>query len=210
MRNLTKKEIPKVLADNAANWTDAFKADPKNKTNRYRYRHSDIKKQLVEETSSKCVYCESKIGHNTPGDVEHKIPTDKNKDTHFDWKNLTIACTECNRRKLSYYSTVKPFLDPYNDDVENRIKHLGPIVSWLPGDDEAEITVRTLEMHNQTRKELIARKVELIEKLNNTVARMKNETGVLQEMMLLAIEKMKEPDAEYSGMVRSVCSTYGI
>ena len=85
---------------------------------------------LKEETGFKCVYCESKIGHNTPGDIEHKIPSSKDEDQHFAWNNLTIACTECNRRKNDYYVIGNEFLDPYSDDVENVLEHHGPLVYW--------------------------------------------------------------------------------
>jgi 5-methylcytosine-specific restriction endonuclease McrA len=210
LRKLSKKQIPQILQDNAEDWTAEFKADPTNKTKKFRYRHKDIKNCLKEETENKCIYCESKIGHNTPGDVEHKIPTDINKDMHFDWENLTIACGECNRRKLAYYSVTAPFLDPYNDKVEQRLKHLGPIVSWSPGDASAEISVRTLALHDYSRKELINRKIEHIDILNNTIARMKVETGILKKLMELSVEKMKEKDAEYSAMICAICETYGV
>lgn len=89
--------MPNVLAINHDEWLTAFLADKTNKTNKYRYRHSEIKITLTEETGWKCVYCESKIGHNTPGDIEHKVPSSKDEHRHFNWENLTVACTECNK-----------------------------------------------------------------------------------------------------------------
>jgi hypothetical protein len=71
--------------------------------------------------------CESKIGHNCPGDIEHKCPTKKRLDLIFDWTNLTIACSECNRRKLEYYNPMCMFLDPNVDDVESLVVHLGSV-----------------------------------------------------------------------------------
>lgn len=210
MRKISKKPIPPVLQNSATQWTNEFKNDPTNNTKKYRYRNAEIKGRLLEETSNKCVYCESKVGHNTPGDVEHKVPTSADKNKHFEWDNLTIACAECNRRKLDYFDSVKPFLDPYLDDVESRVKHLGPLASWMPGDSCAEITIKILEMHDKTRSELLTRKIETIEKLNNVVARMSSETGVMQEIMMLSIEKMKSKESEYSGMVCAVCETYNI
>jgi 5-methylcytosine-specific restriction endonuclease McrA len=210
MRRITKAEIPAVLAQKQAEWTQEYIAEPGNGTKKYRYRHGDIKSALVHETASKCVYCESKIGHNTPGDVEHNVPSSADRTLHFAWANLTIACTECNRRKLDYFDALKPFLDPYHDDVEGRLVHLGPVVCWHPGDDTAEITVKTLELNETTRKELISRKVETIDKLNNVVARLSNGDPLIQELMKLQVSKMKSPHAEFSGMIRSVCNAYGL
>jgi hypothetical protein len=82
----------------------------------------------------------------TPGDIEHKVPSSKNRRLHFVWSNLTVACTECNRRKLDYYEIGAEFLDPYSDPVEDCLIHLGPIVYLAPGHQRAEITVRTLSL----------------------------------------------------------------
>lgn len=210
MRNLDKLPVPAVLDENHLNWSEQYKADRANTTKKYRYRHADIKMTLVEETGSKCAYCESKIGHNTPGDVEHKTPSSVNVDLHFAWYNLTIACTECNRRKSAYFDAEKPFLDPYNGDVEERVVHLGPLVGWLPGDDAAEITVRTLELHDYTRRELIKRKIEAIDALNNLVARHKRADGIMKELLFASIQKQKDRTSEYSGMITTICDQYGI
>ncbi|KSV61903.1 hypothetical protein N185_37560 [Sinorhizobium sp. GW3] len=210
MRSIVKAEEPQILLENKASWTTEYVADPKNKTKKYRYRHPDIKSALKAETSDKCVYCESKIGHNTPGDVEHKVPSSLDRTRHFEWENLTIACTECNRRKNAYYDVVKPFLDPYINGIEARIIHHGPIVCWAPHDAVAEATVKILNLNDTTRTQLVAQKVEHIDALNNVVARLKEADPLIQELMKLKIEEMKAEGAEYSGMVHAVCATYGI
>ncbi|PLU25723.1 HNH endonuclease [Sinorhizobium medicae] len=207
MRRIEKKGEPEILRDNKIEWTAEYIADPNNKTKKYRYRNDQIKQTLKDETSNKCVYCESKIGHNTPGDVEHKVPSSVNRTKHFEWDNLTIACTECNRRKNAYFSAQKPFLDPYTDQVEELVIHYGPIVCWKPGAENAEITIKTLELHSTTRSELIARKVEKIEALNNLVERISRATGVMKEMLEIQLDGMRSRDAEYSGMICTICET---
>ncbi|YCI04053.1 HNH endonuclease [Ensifer sp. D2-11] len=210
MRSIVKAEEPAVLLTNKVTWTAEYAADPANKTKKYRYRHPDIKAALKTETSDKCVYCESKIGHNTPGDVEHKVPSSLDRTKHFEWENLTIACTECNRRKSAYYDVVKPFLDPYLGGVEARVVHHGPIVCWSPSDVVAETTVKILNLNDTSRTQLVARKVEHLDALNNVVARLKEADPLIQELMKLRIDDMKSAKAEFSGMVQAVCATYGI
>jgi hypothetical protein len=205
VRNLTKLEIPEILATNVELWTAEYQANPGNPTGRYRYRHAEIKARLIEETSSKCVYCESKIGHNTPGDVEHKIPSSVQANAHFNWANLTIACTECNRRKLDYYDVLKPFLDPYVDDVEEVLIHHGPIVSWRNGEVAAEISIRTLELHNSNRQQLLMRKIEKIDEINVLCGRILESQGTpLENLLRLELERRSASDAEYSAMVTSL------
>ena len=206
MRRLAKAAIPQVLEDNRDTWTAEYLAESRNPTKRYRYRHPEIKGRLRDETGDKCVYCESKVGHNTPGDVEHKIPSSIDPELHFSWNNLTIACTECNRRKNDYYAPETPFLDPYVDDVEVRVVHHGPVVGWTVGDDCAEVTVRTLELHDGSRLQLLRRKIEKISEVNDVLARrVSAQSEALRQLLSEQIQSMQAKDAEYSAMVRSVC-----
>lgn len=206
MRNLIKAAAPEVLSDNEETWLEEYLADKTNATKKYRYRHRDIKNALLNETSHKCIYCESKLGHNTPGDVEHKTPSSVVPESHFAWDNLTISCTECNRRKSNYFSEEEPFLDPYSMDVEAELIHYGPVVGWRPGHREAEISIKLLELHNHARRELISRKIEKIEEVNLILSRIAEcGSDVLRQVLIRQLDEMKLPSAEYSGMVGSIC-----
>ena len=206
MRYIGKLEEPNVLSVNKTTWLADYKADKTNSTNKFRYRNAEIKGQLKTETGYKCIYCESKIGHNTPGDIEHIIPSSKNEDMHFEWNNLTIACTECNRRKNAYYEQGEEFLNPYTDnDLEDLIEHFGPIVNWRNGHVRAEITVKILELNKPTRVQLILRKIEKIEDTNTLIERYIAEQNLtLKQIHKLQLEQMTLVDAEFSGMLKSL------
>lgn len=211
MRAINKKSKPQILAVNEISWLSAFKADQSNSTKRYRYRDKQIKEALKEETGYKCVYCESKIGHNTPGDIEHKIPSSKNIELHFAWGNLTIACTECNRRKNDYYEEGAEFLDPYSDDVERFVEHHGPIVYWKAGSTRAEITIRTLELNSKSRMPLILNKMEKLEEVSNLFERYESEPNeTLKSLLKRKLIEMTEANSEYSGMILEVLSKKGL
>jgi uncharacterized protein (TIGR02646 family) len=83
--------------------------------------YKEQKAILVQVFSGKCVYCESAITANQPGDVEHFRP--KGTVTHedgtpvvdaagaphegywwlaYDWENLLLACKLCNSRSSEY------------------------------------------------------------------------------------------------------------
>lgn len=211
MRKLEKNAKPQVLEENENTWLADFKADQANSTKRYRYRDKDIKDALKVETGSKCVYCESKIGHNTPGDIEHKIPSSKNVDLHFAWNNLTIACTECNRRKNDYYQVGLEFLDPYVDEVEELLEHHGPIVYWLARSKRAEISIRTLELNSQNRLPLVLHKIEKIEEVSNLFERYESEPNeTLKALLRRKLLEMTNASSEYSGMVKEVLAKKGL
>lgn len=200
MRRLGKLSKPEVLEANEATWLSEYLADKTNGSKKYKYRHADIKQQLKNETGDKCVYCESKIGHNTPGDIEHKVPSSKNETLHFAWENLTIACTECNRRKNDYYSTEDGFLDPYIDDVEAMLVHRGPIVMWKTGEKRAEIAINILELCK--RMPLISRKIEKITDVQNLIERYNAETNpVLKGLLKKALIETTDKSSEFSGML---------
>jgi uncharacterized protein (TIGR02646 family) len=101
VRNLPKGKPPQVLIECKDAW-DAKVAENATEYNKNKYRHPEIKEALLSETYHKCAYCESKMGHNCAGDIEHKIPKAKRPDLIFNWNNMTISCNECNRRKLEY------------------------------------------------------------------------------------------------------------
>ncbi|MCP4111374.1 MAG: hypothetical protein GY749_38565 [Desulfobacteraceae bacterium] len=211
MRNITKLDEPEILKQNADNWLKEYLQDKNNSTKKYRYRHKDIKETLKRETGYKCVYCESKIGHNTPGDTEHKIPSSVTDKLHFDWSNLTIACTECNRRKNDYYKDGEEFLDPYCDDVESFLEHYGPIVLWRNGHKRSEITTKILELNSYKRTALICRKIEKTEELNNIIERFYHEDDrILKRLLFERLKEMKDKKSEYSAMVLTILRIKGL
>jgi len=210
MRSLKKQKAPKILRDNHKDWLIDYKSDTSNKTKKFRYRHRDIKTTLKTETGGKCVYCESKIGHNTPGDVEHMIPSSKRINSHFSWINLTLACTECNRRKNNYYKRGSAFLNPYKDAVELLLEHQGPIVIWRAGNARAEISLRTLELNTSKRAELIFRKIEKVEQVQNLYERYVNERNqVLKTLLASQLVEMTHKESEFSAMVIDILKKKG-
>jgi uncharacterized protein (TIGR02646 family) len=210
MRELTKLTEPSILSNNSAEWLSEYLTDKSNDTKKYRYRHTDIKSALKDETSHKCVYCESKIGHNTPGDIEHKIPSSKNPSLHFTWSNLTIACTECNRRKNDYYENGNEFLDPYTDPVESLLVHHGPVVSPITNVPRAEITVKTLKLNSKERLPLIVQKIEAINHFNNLLERYATaDDPALKSLLLKEIEECTAKTSEYSAMLISILRQNG-
>jgi uncharacterized protein (TIGR02646 family) len=210
MRNLTKRPKPVVLAENEVNWLSDYLSDLSNTTNKYRYRHRDIKSELKIETSDKCVYCESKIGYNTPGDVEHKVPSSVNRNLHFTWNNLTIACTECNRRKNNYFDDTCMFLDPYVDNVESCLEHHGPVVTSRIGNNKAEVTVAILQFCSEDRIALVKRKIAKMQELQHVLERYNStDQGALREVLLRQLRDMASIRCEYSAMVRSALQLKG-
>jgi uncharacterized protein (TIGR02646 family) len=204
MRNVARLTEPSILTEKKEEWKSALLVD-RSDNNQNRYRHQEIKQTLLTETDNKCVYCESKIGHNCPGDIEHKVPKSKRTDLTFEWDNMTIACTECNRKKGEYYEPDCMFLDPYTDDVENLVQHLGPIVYNRPGNIRSEVTLRILQLNSiEGRAKLVGRKMDRLEAIKNLVERIatiKNPT--LKSFLRQELAENCQIRSEFSGMVKT-------
>ena len=165
MLKLVKGTEPQILTRHAAQWTEEYLSGVENgsltKTQTFRYRHAEVKEAIRVETCDKCAYCESKISHVHPGETDHILPRSRRPDLVVSWGNLTYVCTECNRRKLDYYSDGEPLVNPYTDQPEKHLLFFGPLV--LHRDDKGFRTTRKIQL---SRVGLLERKQERIESLN--------------------------------------------
>jgi uncharacterized protein (TIGR02646 family) len=151
MIRLHKGDEPKVLSDNAAAWTAeivaAYASGGKpTEAQSTRYRHEDIKSAIVAETHGKCAYCETKVVHSQPGDIEHIFPKSIDRAKTFEWQNLTLACRTCNANKSNKDPNYEHIMDPYKVDPLEHLVFLGPLVA-SSGSVEGTNTRTILELH---------------------------------------------------------------
>lgn len=205
MINLVKNPIPTVLATNAMTWTaeylTALAAGLVPDTIQRRYRHPDIKAAIKEETHEKCAYCESRVAHVYPGDVEHIAPKAIVPNRVFDWSNLTYACSICNNKKGDYYNIANQLLNPYEDEPADHLVAFGPSIFHHPGDPRGEITQKRLALN---RTELIEKRQEKLEALNELIERWSAQLpGGLRDTLRDQILAEADRDKEFSFVLRS-------
>ena len=196
---------PSVLAANADQWTadvlqytDNDLPVPDSVGNKY--RHEDVKQGVIAETHSKCAYCESRMRHVAPGDIEHKIPKKKDPTRWFDWKNLTLACPTCNTWKGTYHSTTLPLLDPFEDSVRNELRAFGTLIVAQPGRSRAKKTIDRLRLN---RVDLVAERKARVEGLRTALEEWNSESDPgLKSGMWAAIEFLVSATAEYALVLR--------
>ena len=132
MIRLTKGNQPRVLANNAANWTSELLAkrasNPQASARRHRYGHPEVRAALQAETHGKCAYCESRSAPVAPLEVEHMAPQSVFPDRSYDWWNLTFACRARNLAKSGYWDEALPLLDPYVDDPRAYLRAVGTLI----------------------------------------------------------------------------------
>lgn len=145
MIKLNKLPEPTILENNKGVWTQQYlncvqRGQKAPDFLKYKYREEDIKATLIEETHSKCVYCESKMLHVTFGEIDHILPYSKLPELIFEWENLTLSCPRCNNSKRAYYDPNWPLINPYLDDPKLHFIFFGPMLFSLPGKKRAWLT----------------------------------------------------------------------
>lgn len=177
MIELKKTTKPQSLIDNETKWTqelmvDYYATGVIDKTKQNKYNKPDIKQALIEETNEKCAYCESKITHIYPGDIEHIIPKSIYPRLTFSWNNLTLGCYWCNNKKRNFLSKECMLLNPYKDSIKEHLRAFGPIIFHINDSKRGEISLRQLELN---RVELRERRFEKIEELKNLIDKLNSE-----------------------------------
>jgi uncharacterized protein (TIGR02646 family) len=214
MISLSKIEAPQILLDKAEEWSkelmDYVSKDEKIPNSvQGRYSHKSIKEALLNETSKKCAYCESKILHIGYGDIEHILPKKKFPEKTFEWTNLTLACGKCNQNKSHYYDESLMLLNPYVDYVEEEIFFIGPLPrSNFNNESRGELTIKKLKLD---RVELIEKRTEYLDKIDYLIRRYVNEeNSPLKKLFYEDILKLTNKDNEFSSMVKYYLKHYNI
>jgi len=117
MIQITKPEkVPEILQTKGAKECGEMCQDYDKGVRKFKfdgdiYGHAEVKQLLYEIQNEKCIYCETKFTHNSPGDIEHFRPKSLYYWLAYDWKNLFLSCEECNRR---YKRDKFPLFNPAN------------------------------------------------------------------------------------------------
>lgn len=209
MRKLSKLDKPKILEDNATEWTrqycDCLKSNKTpDKKLATKYNHPEIKNTLEKETHEKCAYCESKIKHNSYGDIEHILPKNKDArpDLYVEWSNLTLSCEQCNRSgKSAYYNPQLQLINPYVDNPERHFQAFGPLIYGVKSDERAFVTEKILKLN---RSALFNQRTDRIESVNNLLRTWENEKNdVIKNLLENQLHEEYSENKEYSFVVKN-------
>lgn len=197
----TKRPLPNVLSIYGTSWTkqlmtyvNAGQTIPVHVQGHY--RHAEIKSEVKHETEEKCIYCESLITHQYPGDVEHIIPKSVYPRLTFTWNNLSFVCFWCNNNKKATLDKNCKLLNPYKDEVGDHLQAFGPMVFHINDSKRGELTWK---MINLNRKELIERRADSLKEIQNLIDKYNRENVHGLKMILLnEIIENARTDKEFS------------
>ncbi|MDZ4729402.1 MAG: HNH endonuclease signature motif containing protein [Planctomycetota bacterium] len=211
MIRLHKRDVPADIAQRIADRTARYRelqatGEEIPAALNVAYRDPQVKLLLRAETSDKCAYCESKIPHVDFGDVEHIISKAARPDLRYEYANLTYACGVCNTKKGNYHNDGTPLLNPYEDDPDEHLIAVGPMVMRDPRSDRGLLTQKRLELNRGSLIERRSERLEAIGTLMDQIARTTNPRirDVLLEQVRLECESQKEYAFVVRGYVKSL------
>lgn len=183
------------------------------------YGHRDVKRTLCEIQNDKCVFCETQFTHDSPGDVEHFRPKSIYYWLAYDWKNLFLACEECNRshkkdkfpllneneRAITHLNDVareQPlFIHPANENPEEFISFRGEVIFPLNANQRGKATIEGVGLN---RIKLESDRKNYLKNLKFIYDLAHNSPPTpLREEALAHLEHCASEKGEYSAMVKA-------
>jgi uncharacterized protein (TIGR02646 family) len=213
MRRLEKDPEPIILTEKKAVWLADYLAylagDPNIPAKAAtRYNHPDIKDAVKKETYDKCLYCESKITHTQPGDIEHILPKRLYPNLTFEWENLSLACRICNQNKGDYNDPKQSLINPYKDAPQEFLRALGPFVEGIDPKLRGKLTVRKF---NLNRTELLEWRAEVVTRIQPLVELWKKaDEGSEKEALRHELLHFADQRAEYTLVTKAYLESHGI
>lgn len=203
MIKLTKLAEPQVLIDNKAQWTTQLLGHiarnekvPSSLSNAYNIK--EVKDNLRSESNSKCMYCESNVGHISYEHIEHIKPKAKTKfpQLAYEYDNLGLSCPKCNMNKSDTYDINNTFINPYVDNPSDHFVSYGAFVWAKSADNRAKLTEIEIELNRPELLETRGERLKTIRGLVDSYNRTPN--GVLKNALKKEIDIEIAEDKPYS------------
>lgn len=124
MRPIQRHGKPKILEEKEEKWLEVFLRSGNDRPSSSKYGNQNIRKILNNMSHTKCYYCETVL-KNEPKEVDHFVEVAKDKNKAFEWENLYLACSNCNRsKKPDDRISVKSVIDSCNTSQKEIEQHL--------------------------------------------------------------------------------------
>jgi 5-methylcytosine-specific restriction endonuclease McrA len=123
MRHLKRLPAPQILTDKKEEWTHRFLQSNKPRPDSSKYAHDEIRSTLNAMSFHKCFYCERKL-KGIPQEVDHYVEVAEAREKAFEWENLCLACSDCNKKLPNRSIPNQATLDPFVYTDEEIMEHI--------------------------------------------------------------------------------------
>lgn len=226
MIKVERIEAPKILNDNATNWTTAYvdakrklKNDPKNvklkdavSKAEKKYGHPKIREQLNTMFQGKCAFCEAYILHNSYPHIEHFRPKSKFPALCFEWKNLLLACGICNGSankgvKFPDEAEGGPLVNPVEEDPNDFFRFEFDPLTATANVLEKNVRGKTsLETYGLNRQDLIRHRSRAIHNISFIANKAAEGNAELKAHLI----ELCQGSQEYTAFIREIANAFGI
>ncbi len=177
------------------------------------FTRSKLKKQTLEQLNKMfkgcCAYCEGEYEDISYGEIEHFKPKSLYPELMFDYNNMNIACSKCNKNKGEKFD--EKLINPTIDNPEEYLKFDEYMLTAL--DERGTVTINILDINNKGR---IKKKIEgynavrdRIKFVNMEIEKLekgnKNARKIIKDIIvhtIKEIEEMFEEGFEFCTMYR--------
>ncbi|NOR28055.1 MAG: HNH endonuclease [Lutibacter sp.] len=203
MIKLIKKPEPQVLSTNKSNWTTLLlghisRGEKVPSVLSNAYNTTEVKDSLRLESHSKCMYCESKVGHITYEHIEHIKPKAKTKfpQLAYEYDNLGLSCPKCNMNKSDTYDINNTFINPYIDNPITHFVSYGAFIWAKSGDNRAKLSELEIDLNRAELLEIRGERMKTIRGLVDTYNNTPN--GILKNALKKEIDLEIAENKPYS------------
>jgi len=174
MRNVKRSRKPASLQDNAREWTEtllrevrkAKRTEAKVPPTYYeKYKQEDVRSSLENMYRNLCCYCECRVKPAAFPNIEHRKPKDLFPESTFDWRNLHLACQQCNTFKSNKWNSRNPILDAVDAPVSKHLTYKEYYCHWQTQRGRTTIDHAQLNRNDllNARKEIVVKAFKLVD-----------------------------------------------
>lgn len=201
MRHIDRLAEPDKLRNKKAQWLADFLASGKERPDNSKYAHPSIKQALESMSHTKCFYCERSLKDGDE-EVDHHIEVCVNKYLAFEWTNLYLSCSDCNKKishnDISIHDALDPLVDS-DEEIKNHITFEDETIIEVNNSIKGRNTIRKYRLDSKAHDN--RRQRQLI-KLFNTICKSLRRGGVqgLTDQDKEAIRRYAYSSSPYSYM----------
>jgi len=169
MNKIDRRKIdkPQCLIENSIDWTNDWliRLNKKKDFNWHYYKKESVQAILIEILSNltnfTCTYCGySPLRQNVGGrSIDHFKPKSMFPELAFEWTNLFVSCTDCQKNKKDIFpenEPIKPDSDDYNFDYWFAIDFKNHLIipnkfRTINEQERAKITIKWLGLNKGAR-----------------------------------------------------------
>ncbi len=142
MIHVERGDAPSDFFQYAASWMEEFEGENAQFSTsmfwtkvRKRRRMKHYAKAIFNAFKGKCAFCESKMSHVSPANIDHYRPKGDDRFVHlmFDWNNWLLSCGTCNTSKGDKFpecNGLPCLIDPTQEQPSEHIEFFGVQIAY--------------------------------------------------------------------------------